>query len=156
MARARKNSVGNLQYGPKTRLIRGIYAEKPCDSLLQCRIHYNAPKLRNFFFFFKNVQLTHYRSYQDAKPPISIVIRAPSSSVNHVCLRHHGWCKCWLTWERRCLCPFFYMGVFLLIQIRMPCPPLVSYFSWNFRHMVLCPLLQDHLSPFLSGEEGSI
>ena len=70
-----------------TWLIRGIYVEKPCDSLLQCSIHYNAPKLR---IVFKKVQLTHYRSYHDAKPTISIVIRVPSSSLNHVCLSHNG------------------------------------------------------------------
>ena len=42
-------------------------------------IHYNVEYITMhlnfaFFFFFKNVQLTHYRSYQDAKSPISIVI----------------------------------------------------------------------------------
>ena len=153
MAHARKSSVGNVLYGPKTRLIRGIYVERPCDSLLQCSIHYNVPKLR---IVFKKVQLTHYRSYHDAKPPIFIVIRVPSSSVNHVCLSHNGWCKCGLTWERLGQCPSSYMGVFLLILIRMPCPPLVSYFSSKLRHMALCPCLQAHLSPFFLSEGGSI
>ena len=52
-------------------------------------LYYNAEYITmhlNFaIFFFKNVQLN-----QDAKPPISIVIRVSSISVNHVCLRHHG------------------------------------------------------------------